>query len=147
MQFRVNLPPRLCKPNGPQGNWQAKAKAKASYREECGWRAICERNALTVRAKGAIFQHAVIQYTIIRKRQEGRYLPRDDDNAIAALKAAQDGFKDARLFADDAHGQVTVLPPKWRKPLKGEAGGIIVEIKEREALEESGKPEQPQEPR
>ena len=77
------------------------------------------------------FSRAVVTFTVIRKRQEGRYLPRDADNALASLKAAIDGFKDAALFKDDSPQYVEIMPIQFRKPLKGEAGGIEVQIEEK----------------
>ena len=132
MQFKISLPPRLCKPNGPQGNWHARARAKAEYKEESGWLAVAARGPMNFRDP-PFFSRAAVTFTVIRKRQEGRYLPRDADNALASLKAAIDGFKDAALFKDDSPQYVEIMPIQFRKPLKGEAGGIEVQIEEMNA--------------
>ncbi len=128
LTFAIPLPPRALSPNA-RVHWGARKKAVEDYRADAAWAALQVINRLGL-AK-PVFERARIAYTIIVRRQPGRYLPRDDDNAIAALKAAQDGFKDAGAYKDDNHGRVTVDPPTFARPKRGEkANGVHVMISE-----------------
>lgn len=58
------------------------------------------------------------------------YRPRDEDNAIAAIKAAKDGFVDAGLVMDDSHNQVKTGDWTCHRTQKEHAGksGIVFRI-------------------
>jgi len=98
-------------PNG-RVHWARKAKATASYRSECGWRA---------RAQG------VSPIDADRVAMTIRFCPpdmrrRDMDNIIAATKALRDGLMDA-LGVDDSRFVVTY---EMGEPIKG--GAVMVQI-------------------
>jgi crossover junction endodeoxyribonuclease RusA len=98
-------------PNG-RVHWARKAKATASYRSECGWRA---------RAQG------VSPVDADRVKMTIRFCPpdmrrRDMDNLISATKALRDGLMDA-LGVDDSRFVVTY---EMGEPIKG--GAVMVQI-------------------
>ena len=76
----------------------AVAKAKKTYREECGWQAkVALKNGFAKRLGDN--KTVKVQATFYHKVSRGR----DGDNALASLKAAMDGFTDAGIWADDKH--------------------------------------------
>jgi Holliday junction resolvase RusA-like endonuclease len=86
-----------------------------------------------------MFDHAVIHFTIIKRRVEGRYLPRDEDNALASLKSAIDGMTDAQLWKADSPQFLTIKGVDFLKPKASDKRtGVIVTIEEAvlKALEE-----------
>ena len=128
IKFTIPLPPRELSPNH-KCHWAKKAKAVEGYREAVRWTA--HNGRMIHGAPSPMFQKCQIQYEIIIRREPGGYLPRDADNAIASLKAAQDGMKDGGLFSDDSHDKVTALPPIFTKPKRNDKRtGILVTVSE-----------------
>jgi crossover junction endodeoxyribonuclease RusA len=91
MRITLPWPPKQLSPNA-RLHWATKAKAVASYRSDCGWRA---------RAQGV---HPVdVKYLPMRVTfhpPDARR--RDRDNLIASCKALMDGLSDA-LGVDDSY--------------------------------------------
>ncbi len=103
LEFEVPLPPAACQPNGQHGHWSTKNGARRLYRSEV---ALIAQSAARV-ADWPIDPGPVRLSLVFGTRHgpvpDGRYRPRDFDNAVAAFKGARDGMRDAGLFADDDH--------------------------------------------
>ena len=113
MRLELPYPPAILSPN-KRPHWAAKAKAVASYRSECGWRA---------RAQGAdILDVTRLEMRITFHPPDLRR--RDCDNLISATKALRDGLMDA-IGVDDSGFVVTY---EMAPPIKG--GLVVVEWNE-----------------
>lgn len=89
----VPLPPAALSPNA-RVHWAAKAKATRAYRATAWITAVAE---LGVR-RGPRWPHATALITFAYPTNRRR----DADNALASLKAAIDGLRDAGIVEDDA---------------------------------------------
>ena len=111
MRLELPYPPAILSPNGKHGHWAPRAKVKAAYRSECGWRA---------RAQGAdILDVTRLEMRVTFHPPDLRR--RDRDNAIAACKGLFDGLADA-IGVDDRHFVQTF---EWGEPIKG--GLVVIE--------------------
>jgi crossover junction endodeoxyribonuclease RusA len=89
MQITLPWPPSILSPN-TRVHWAPRAKAVASYRNECGWRA---------RAQGVYpVEVGPVRMTITFHPPDARR--RDRDNMIASCKAMMDGLADAMILDD-----------------------------------------------
>ncbi len=108
--FDIPLPPRGCSVNDHRHRL-AKVGDVKQYRMEA-WVA-----AYRARMKAKLmkwpYAKAEILYEFHLRRTPGRYCPRDEDNALAAMKAAQDGFGDAGLYSSDDRKHVRVMRPTF----------------------------------
>jgi crossover junction endodeoxyribonuclease RusA len=95
MTIVLPWPPKELNPNA-RIHWAPKAKAVASYRSECGWRA----RAQGVYPVEADRVHMTIRFCPPDARR------RDMDNLIGATKSARDALMDA-LMVDDSRFVVT----------------------------------------
>jgi hypothetical protein len=115
----LSLPPKGCSPNmESHRHWRERSAARSEHRGEAKVRLL---RAVVDAAHAGIVDwkvagntpmvgHVVIhsEWFLGKKfRGDGRYRPRDIANAIAALKAAVDGFVDARLVKDDTAAYVS----------------------------------------
>ena len=100
------LPNPALSPNvaiGSYGGRMKKAAASKRYRR-------LSREAVEAEAiETAPWGHVEVQATFYHKTTRRR----DQDNAIASLKAAYDGIVDAGLVEDDDWKHMTRLPPKF----------------------------------
>lgn len=101
------LPPRDCSPNGYK-HWRRVSAAKRSQRLE--WSLLAYAAA---RERGVPWQPperatAVIEVGIKGARGTRFYAPRDEANALGALKAAIDGIVDAGALMDDSRRHLHV---------------------------------------
>lgn len=99
--FDLYLPPDCLWPNGRPNRYQ-KAAAVRKYRTDCGL--IAQAKALEINW-GPPARVATLQATFYLTARQ-----RDPDNAIASMKAAIDGLKDAGIIADDRH--LKIQPPE-----------------------------------
>jgi len=106
------FPPKELSPNG-RVHWAVKAKATATYRAECGWRA---------RAQGLYpMEMDCLPMTITFHPPTARL--HDKSNLIGRFKAGEDGLMDA-CGIDDRHFVQTYILAEPRKN-----GAVIVEVK------------------
>lgn len=107
MKIILPLPPRVLSPNS-RGHWAPKAKAVKEYR----FRAWAEGLAATNGYRPG-WASAEVR-AVFCVPDKGR---RDPDNLMASLKAAWDGFVDARILTDDKaliiHPPVVMVDRKW----------------------------------
>lgn len=92
----IPLPPRELSPNhtvGSRGGRLGKAAKIKAYRRTAGFVALAARGRTTLAWPKATAQATF--YVKINRR-------RDADNALASLKAAFDGLRDAGVIADDS---------------------------------------------
>ena len=90
----IPLPPANLSPNA-RCSWRVKAAAVKEYRETVGWRAKAEIAKLRPHdfPLGEVTAFAYFYWPDRRRR--------DEDNPMAALKAAWDGLQDAGVVAND----------------------------------------------
>lgn len=101
------LPPRAASPNF-RGHTIARAREIAVYRRACN---ALYRQARLARAPGVIRLHwdwylPRPETMAERYRRANEYEPRDDDDAIGAMKAARDALQDAGVVPDDSQRYV-----------------------------------------
>lgn len=105
LTIEIPLPPKRCSPNGQHGHWSTQAAARKEYRH---WAYIA---ALAVKPKEWDASPVRIDHEWFMgggRKGDGSYRPLDTGNAVAALKGAIDGLKDAGVIEDDNH-----LLVKW----------------------------------
>ena len=100
-QVTLPLPPRECSPNGAglSRHWSARHPAKKAYREVC--------TAIMKEAKIGLLPVPVtvdFDFYCCRKGDtfHSLYMPRDTDNALAALKVVIDSLVHAEIISDDS---------------------------------------------
>lgn len=110
----MGIPPRELSPNA-RVHWAAKARATKRYRYE----SFVEWKKAIMHAGGwtPIPVELRVEYTHFR-RADG-YLPMDEENAIAAIKAAIDGMVDAGIVPTDSAkwlrvGRLVIIPTKGK---------------------------------
>lgn len=107
--FVLPLPPKELSPNG-RSYWRKKAEAVKKYRETCA--TLMRRSN-----QGSIPGRVVIDldfYLCKVANDKHSYYPRDEDNARAAMKAAQDALKDAGVIQGDGKKHVRVGSTRLR---------------------------------
>jgi crossover junction endodeoxyribonuclease RusA len=92
------LPPSALSPNA-RLHWRDRAKAAATYRQECRILALQARRDMEARL-GMVFPltppvRVAVTFCLTSRQR------RDPDNLLAAFKAGLDGCVDAGLIADD----------------------------------------------
>ena len=116
MRIKLSWPPEPLRPNARPNRWD-KARAVKSYREEAWGAALAaplsERDPL----KGA--STVLVHF---RFHPMTRHRP-DAGNAIASMKAADDGIADALGVNDRAF----VITYEFAAPVKG--GSVVVEVR------------------
>ncbi len=123
----LRLPPKACSPNR-RGHWAAHSGGYAKYRSDC---ALLIRKARNL-AGLPTFGRAVVSYEFFLARRphppipDGLYRPRDNDNAIACMKAFQDALVDAGLLAGDTGRRVSVGNVVLRSKKKDHGGRCCV---------------------
>ena len=105
-QFKVELPlpPIECSPNH-RSHWGARARAVREYREACGYLTVKQLGRR--RAKGQVTID--LDFYLARPKLPDRLCrPRDEDNAVACVKAAVDSLRDSGLLTNDSKKFVRV---------------------------------------
>lgn len=99
IEFELPLPRRELSSNA-RVHWAKKARAVKDYRQH----AFYSTYEALHNGAGALKPPVMVSYTFGTKeaRTVGLYAPRDESNAIDAIKAAQDGLADALGFDDNA---------------------------------------------
>jgi Holliday junction resolvase RusA-like endonuclease len=97
------LPPREASPNW-RGHWRRQREATTAYRETCGW--ILKSELPGVRFAGVRVSYEFFQASPLLPDNCATF--RDSDNALAAMKAAQDSLKDAGVVPDDSYRFVSI---------------------------------------
>jgi crossover junction endodeoxyribonuclease RusA len=95
---KLPLPPPALSPNA-RLHWRDRAKAAATYRQECRILALQARRDMEARL-GMVFPltppvRAVLTFFLPTRQR------RDPDNLLASFKAGLDGCVDAGVLADD----------------------------------------------
>ncbi len=127
----LDLPPVELSPNG-RIHWRQRSAKKKEYRD------ACQIIALAAIPKGYIPPtRAKITYTLgiapskftvngkSRKIPDGRYRPRDYDNALASIKAAQDALTLAGAILGDDSKHLAMPDVKFDKSF-GPALEVII---------------------
>ncbi len=107
----IPLPPQGASPNPKRSRWWEKSEAAAAYRSSTCLLATTELRKIGLKS-GQVYAKRVrvssewwMGGKIIRVGRktisDGLYRPKDQGNAIGALKAAYDGLVDAGLILDD----------------------------------------------
>lgn len=103
-EIRITLPPpaKCLSPNA-RSHYMMKANATKAYRCDTAYKA----RAALGRAKPPKWKRATVQLTfrVLTNRR------RDADNALASMKAAFDGLRDAGVIEDDSG--LVHLPVQW----------------------------------
>ena len=127
--LELPLPLAKCSPNARFcGHWSAAAEARRDYKAEC--LACLPRIDYMF---GKMFAAATIRTEWFLGPAEGRYHPRDQQNATASLKAAVDAIVDAGYLPDDSSKYLT-----WGETVlrtARESGGracVVVTLERRE---------------
>lgn len=91
----LDLPPQMLSPNVTPGHWALKRAATRKYRRDCG--------VIFLRSKPRGWEPCAVVLDVIFVCPPGSpgYMPKDVQNAIAALKAGIDALSDARIIPDD----------------------------------------------
>lgn len=119
------LPPKALSPNHvvrTKGRYHAKRRATKSYREECFYQTKAAMPAgWGPRAVGLTVEYRCSRFAI-------GYVARDEQNAIAAMKAAIDGMVDAGMAPNDSKNYLTwdAVALVTVKCLKGDGITVIV---------------------
>lgn len=115
MKIRLSWPPRALSPNGRPNRWE-KARATKAHRREA-WGATLEQPL----AERARFAGAVKVHVHMTFHPKDRNRP-DERNAVASMKAAEDGIADALGVNDRGF----VITHEIAEPRKG--GAVVVEV-------------------
>lgn len=107
MTLTLPIPPRALSPNGPQGLWRKKAKAKAEARNIA--------KLITLSALGGHPAPSFTRYTLTFYHKTNQR--RDDDNLSAMFKSYRDGIADA-LRIDDNTLRMAESPTSFIDPKK-----------------------------
>lgn len=102
--IELPLPPIECSPN-KRAHWGAKARAVREYRDTCGYLTVKQLGRR--RAQGQVTIDLDF-YLAKPKLPDGLCRPRDNDNAIAASKAAIDSLRDSGLITNDSKKHVRI---------------------------------------
>ena len=119
MRYEFDWPPSELSPNA-RVHWRTLAKAKAAYKEECGWAIRAER---PVYARPSLPPPVTAQVTFVCDKRR-----RDPDNHMAMLKPLWDALVEMGVLEDDSHDKLKILDPKWELGKKK----VIVELGGRE---------------
>lgn len=128
LEIMLPLPPVQLSPRKRGGHWAVKSKAAAEYKNDC--------LALLQSKRVAPVSEITLFWTLYEGRlrnskgrviPDGLYRPKDKDNAIAALKYAQDAIVAARIVADDDSprvnlGGLDIIP---ERDSKGKRGALL----------------------
>ncbi len=124
MRYEFPWPPRSLSPN-VSVYWRTLAKAKAQYKEDCGWvvhvEAILKRRP--PRTPLLLKPPVTAQVTFVCDKRR-----RDADNHMAMLKPLWDALVEMGVLEDDSHDKLKILTPKWELGKKK----VIVELGGRE---------------
>ena len=114
--YEFSWPPRELSPNA-RVHWAKLAKAKRSYKDECGWTIrLCGKNPMcTPHLKPPV----TAQVTFVCDARR-----RDPDNHLAMLKPMWDALVEMGVLVDDSHDKLKILDPKWERGKKK----VLVEL-------------------
>jgi hypothetical protein len=128
LEVMLPLPPVQLSPRKRGGHWAVDRKFAAEYKNDC--------LAVLRSQKMASAKEITLHWTLFTARlrnsrgrviPDGLYRPKDKDNAIAALKYAQDAIVAARIVADDDSprvnlGGLQIIP---ERDSKGKRGALL----------------------
>lgn len=98
------LPPAVLSPNSKVASWGGRfLQAAATRKQRCLARVAVESECIET----APWPKVVLKATFFWKQKRRR----DPNNAMGALKAAEDGIVDAGLVVDDDYEHMMRLPP------------------------------------
>lgn len=100
LTFEVPIPPRGLEPNRRGAHWRGSVKIKRQYRNDC--RVCCLAAMQVAEAAGLVapWPFARIDYVFYYASRRGA-AARDDDNSVASMKQARDGFAQAGIVTND----------------------------------------------
>ncbi len=119
VRYEFPWPPRSLSPN-VSVHWRTLAKAKAQYKEDCGW-AIRIIPLKERWGELLLIPPVTAQVTFVCDRRR-----RDPDNHMAMLKPLWDALVEMGVLEDDSHDKLKILTPKWelgKKKIVVELGG------------------------
>lgn len=133
MLIVIPLPP-VGNRSQAQGNWRSKSQAVKAYRAEVKAYALEHRGVKFTR-KVVVHHHWFLGKTPLEKqlgakcpKVHKKYRPRDEQNAIYALKPAIDALVDAGILKDDAREFVTWGRYEWAATEKEHKGRAFVHL-------------------
>ena len=116
MRYEFPWPPKELSPNA-RVHWRALAKAKAEYKEDCGWSlAGWKSGGVNAPAPPVMAQ---VTFVVADRRR------RDSDNHMAMLKPVWDALVALEVLEDDSHDKLKIAEPKWER---GPEKKVIVEL-------------------
>ena len=116
MRYEFSWPPSALSPNA-RVHWRTLGKAKASYKDACGWTInLSGKNPMV---KPRLKPPVTAQVTFVCDKRR-----RDADNHMAMLKPLWDALVEMGVLEDDSHDKLKILTPKWERGEKL----IIVEL-------------------
>ncbi len=118
MRYEFPWPPRELSPNA-RVHWRTLAKAKAQYKEHCGWLIVEPRHFPDARRHYPLSPPVTAQVTFVCDKRR-----RDPDNHMAMLKPLWDALVEMGVLEDDSHDKLRILDPKWERGEKK----VIVEL-------------------
>lgn len=102
IELHLPLPLRDLSPNR-RVHWAAKNRAVQAYRVEVGW-LVKEQQLEGIPLEGPV--RVFLTFNVRSQYGDGRYRPRDQDNALSAFKAGFDGMTDAGVWTDDSQMEI-----------------------------------------
>lgn len=119
MRYEFPWPPKELSPNA-RVHWRPLAKAKAQYKEDCGW-IIHESRVTGKTAFDAGWPPIMAQVTFVVNDRRRR----DSDNFLIQLKPCFDALVEMGVLEDDSHDKLKIAEPKWER---GTEKKVIVEL-------------------
>lgn len=128
LTINLPLPPKGCSVN-THTHWRVRHRATKQYRAdaELAAKAAFRESKVAIPLPPCTMH---ITYYNGARGQDACYRPKDEDNAIAAIKAAKDGFTDAGLWEDDTSRHVRMGEIKLLQTMKEHGGraGVVVRV-------------------
>jgi Holliday junction resolvase RusA-like endonuclease len=121
LKYEFPWPPRSLSPN-VSVHWRTLAKAKAGYKEACGWVVLVQKLMAykMPHERVWLFKPPVTaQVTFVCDARR-----RDPDNHMAMLKPLWDALVEMGVLEDDSHDKLKIAAPKWERGEKK----VIVEL-------------------
>ena len=119
LRYEFPWPPRALSPN-VSVHWRTLAKAKAQYKEHCGWLIVEPRHFADARRHYPLKLPVTAQVTFVVPDKRRR----DTDNHLTMLKPCFDALVGMGILEDDSHDKLRILEPKWERGEKK----VIVEL-------------------
>ena len=120
LRYEFSWPPSELNPNA-RVHWRTLAKAKAQYKEHCGWLIVEPRHFPDARRHYPLSPPVTAQVTFVVADKRRR----DTDNFLSMLKPCFDALVEMGVLVDDSHDKLKIAEPKWER---GPEKRVIVEL-------------------